>query len=171
MTNEEILDDMRSAFNADKNAGDPTGWAIGARPGHLSMTVPLDVQAPTLGTARLAFRAIEKTPEADSSISLIVTLQGRDLLAWRMEWRPLHTHTNMCGPKELKGLPSKTGIHDFECNAALGLLRMQTENLPLCIPVDEEPHDFDAFVRYAFDRLHVFRTEPILGPPWSATLF
>ena len=129
------------------------------------MAVPLDVQAPTLGTARLAFRAIEKTPETDASISLIITLQGRDLLAWRMDWRPLHTHTNMCGPKDLKGLTTiSTGIHDFECNAQLGLLRMQSENLPRCVPVDDEPHDFDAFVRYAFSKLRVFRTEPILGP-------
>lgn len=171
MTEDDILHDMRVAFEADKNAGEPTGWRSGSHPDSLTMMVPLHVQANTIGTAWLSFRASQRSPDMDSSISLIMTIQGRDLRAWRMDWRPRHPHTNMCGPKELRGLTSHTGVHDFACNAKFGLLRMQAEDLPLCIPVTDDPHDFDAFVRYAFRMLRISQTEPILGPPWSATLF
>lgn len=171
MTEEEILQDMRLAFDAEKNAGEPTGWRSGSHPDSLRMTVPLDVQAKTVGTASLLFRAVQRSPDKNASISLIATIQGRDLRAWRMDWKPIHPHTNLLGPRELRGLTSHTGIHDFECNARLGLTHMQTGDLPLCIPVEDEPHDFGAFVRYALRKLRVSQTEPILDPPWSATLF
>lgn len=171
MTEDETLQDMRLIFEADKNAGDPTGWRPSSGPDGLVMTLPLDVLSQTIGTAWLSFRAVQRKPEMDASISLITTLQGRDLRTWRMDWRPIHPHTNTCGPKDLRGLTSHTGIHDFPCNAKLGLLRMQAEDLPLCIPVADDPHDFDAFVRYALRQLRVSPTEPIPGPPWSATLF
>ena len=162
---------MRRIVNAPKNAGEPLGWRAGnGRSDSLTMTLPLDILAESVGTARLALRAVQGRADRDCSASLIVTIQGRDLRAWRMDWRPANPHTNRCGPRALKGLESETGIHEFSCNAELGLLRMQVDDLPLCIPVTDEPHDFDAFVRYACVKLQITPLEPILSPPWSSTL-
>ena len=79
-------------------------------------------------------------------------------------------HSNRCGPRSLRGIISETGIHEFEHNAALGLRRMQAENLPLCIPVDDVPHDFDAFIRYVCQSLKIAPLDQILSPPWSPSL-
>lgn len=168
----ELIDEMRLAVCSDKLAGDPTGWVSNAN-GHDSLiqVLPLDVQSTTTGTARLIWRAVRHCPDRDVSVTLVVTSQGRDLTAWRMDWRPHLPHTNTCGPSNLKGLTIDTGIHEFDCNARLGLKVMQSKNLPICTPVDPEPHDFDAFVRYVCKTLNVALTEQVLGPPWSPTLF
>ena len=167
-----ILDEMRLAVGSDKLAGDPTGW-VTSENGHdaLLKVLPVEVHAPTIGTARLIWRAVRRSPDRDASVTLVTTIQGKDLTAWRMDWRPLLPHTNTCGPVRLKGLTVKTGIHEFGCNSRLGMRTMQSRNLPICVPVEPEPHDFDAFVRYVCKTLNVSLTEQVLGPPWSPTLF
>jgi hypothetical protein len=167
----EILAEMRLAVTADKLSGDPVGWDENSRPDQLRLTLPLDVQSPTKGTVRLEMRATRRSPDRDVSATLVVTLKGRDFRAWRMDWRPVHPHTNRVGSRDVKGLTVKTGIHDFEANARLGLERMQRDDLPICLPFEPDPHDFQAFVRCVLDLLRVAPTEPVLGPPWSPTLF
>lgn len=171
MTDDEIVADMRRIVEAQKNAGEPVGWHYGrGRSASLILSLPLNILEDTIGTGRLVLRAVQGRADRDCSATLIATIGGRDLHVWRMDWRPANPHTNRCGPSSLKGLTSSTGIHDFACNAALGLGRMQVENLPLCVPIDVEPHDFDAFVRYACSRLNITPLEPVPGPPWSSTL-
>ena len=171
MTDDEILADMRQIVKSEKNSGDFAGWRETENRDSLRLSVALDVLSSTIGTARLAVRAVRGSVDRDCSATLIATIQGRDLRAWRMDWRPVYSHTNRCGPRELKGLRSETGIHEFECNAKLGLERMQLDDLPLCIPVANEPHDFDAFIRCVSQALKIAFLEPILSPPWSPTLF
>jgi hypothetical protein len=171
MDETEVLEEMRQAVGADKLAGDPTGWASGSGRDSLILILPLDVQSPTMATTRLVLRAVSRTPDRDISASLIVTLSGRDFRAWRMDWRPIHPHVNKYGPSKWRGMSVETGIHDFACNAKLGLKRMQAQDLPICVPVDPEPHDFDAFVRFVCDRLKITITEKVLSPPWSPSFF
>lgn len=171
MTDDEILADMKQILESEKVSGEFPGWREREDRDSLCLNVALDILSQSIGTARLALRAVKGCLDRDCSATLITTIQGRDLRAWRMDWRPIHSHTNRCGPREYKGLVSWTGIHQFACNAKLGLERMQAEDLPICIPVDDEPHDFDAFIRYACAALKIAVTDPILGPPWSATLF
>jgi hypothetical protein len=167
----EILAEMRLAVVTDKLSGDPVGWNENSCPDQLRLTLPLDVQAPTKSTVRLEMRAARRSQDRDVSATLVVTLKGRDCRAWRMDWRPVHPHTNRIGSRHVKGLTVKTGIHEFEANAQLGLERMQRDDLPICLPFEPDPHDFDAFVRRVFDLLRISPTEPLLGPPWSPTLF
>lgn len=170
MTEDEILDDLRKILESEKASGDFEGWKERDDGDSLLLNVALDVLSETLGTARLAIRAVKSSADRDCSATLIVTIQGRDLRVWRMDWRPVHSHTNRCGGREYKGLTSWTGIHEFACNAKLGLKRMQSEDLPICVPIEDEPHDFDAFVRYVSQALKVSITDQILGPPWSRRL-
>jgi hypothetical protein len=170
MTEEEIVEDMRRILKSDKNSGDFPGWKDGSGRDALVLTLPLDVLAETVGTARSVIRCVRGSPDRDCSATLIATIQGRDLHLWRMDWKPQYSHTNRCGPRSLRGVISETGIHEFERNAALGLRRMQADNLPLCIPVDDVPHDFDAFIRYVCQSLKIAPLDQILGPPWSPSL-
>ena len=171
MDEAEILEEMRLAVETDKLSGEPVGWTENSGPDQLRMSLPLDVQAETKATVRLELRATRRSPDRDVSATLVVTCAGRDFRAWRMDWRPLHTHTNRLGSRQVKGLTVRTGVHDFAQNARLGLERMQTLDLPICLPHEPEPHDFDAFVRCVFDLLRISPAEPLLGPPWSPTLF
>jgi hypothetical protein len=174
----QIIEEMRVAVTAEKLAGEPAGWSAG-NGNCLILVLPVeivpaeDASSYTLATLRIAWRAVRGNADRDVSASLIVTIQGRDYAAWRMDWRPVHPHLNQCGPKELRGLSvDTTGIHEFEHNSKLGLLQMQTKNLPVCVPVDPEPHDFDAFVRFVCSRLNVIITDgKILSPPWSTSFF
>lgn len=171
MDEAEILKEMRLAVEAEKLSGEPVGWRENSGPDQLRLTLPLDAGGPTRATARLEFRATRRNPDRDVSATLVVTLVGRDFRAWRMDWRPVHPHTNRVGSRDVKGLTVRTGVHDFHANARLGLKRMQTQDLPICLPFEPEPHNFDAFVRRTFDLLRVAQTEPLLDPPWSPTLF
>jgi hypothetical protein len=167
----EILEEMRLAVVTDKLSGDPVGWMENSGPDQLRLTLPLDVQANTKATVRLEFRAARRSADRDVSATLVVTVMMRDFRAWRMDWRPVHRHTNRMGSRRVKGLTVSTGVHEFRENARLGLEKMQTFDLPICVPFDPEPHDFDAFVRCVFDLLRIAPTEPLLGPPWSPTFF
>lgn len=171
MNEVEVLHEMGVAVGSPKIAGEPTGWKVGNGTSRLFLVLPLDVVPTYQATCRLVFRATSVNPDRDVSATLVVTLAGRDLTAWRFDWRPLHPHLNRVGSKQLKGLLVDTGIHDFASNAALGLERMQAEGLPICCPVEHEPHDYDAFVRLVCDILNVSLTEPVQSPPWSPKLF
>lgn len=177
MEEAQILEEMRIAVTAEKNAGEPAGWVNGNGDG-LNLVLPVEIvqltedQPVTLASLRICWRAVRHNADRDVSASLIVTLQGRDYIAWRMDWRPINPHVNRVGPAALRGLTIETGIHGFAENALLGVVRMQAENLPICVPVESEPHDFDAFVRFVCAQLNVTITDGnILSPPWSATLF
>jgi hypothetical protein len=170
MTEDEILEDLRKILDSEKVSGDFEGWKEREDRDSLVLNVALDVLSETVGTARLVLRAVKGSADRDCSATLIATIQGRDLRIWRMDWRPVHSHTNRCGGREHRGLTSWTGIHEFACNAKLGLERMQSEDLPICLPIEDEPHDFDAFVRHVSSALKISITDKILGPPWSLRL-
>lgn len=176
MEEAQILDEMRLAVGAEKNAGEPAGWVNGNGDG-LNLVLPVEIvqltkdQPATLASLRICWRAVRQNVDRDVSATLILTLQGKDYVAWRMDWRPINPHMNKIGPSALRGLVIETGIHDFSVNSALGILRMQAENLPICAPIEPEPHDFDAFVRFVCATLNVTITDGrILSPPWSTRL-
>lgn len=166
-----ILEEMRAVLAATKIGQTPAGWSEGKRSDQLTLALPLDVHAPVLSTAHLRFRAERRHVGRNVSATLIITLAGRDLHAWRLDWRPDHPHDNKVGPWNLRGLTVEgTGIHEFEPNAWLGLEAMQAGNLPVCRPVEHDPHDFDAMVRLVCDSLQIALTEPIYSPLWSPRL-
>lgn len=170
MDDAAIIEEMRRICAAPKVAGDPAGWAPGNGDA-LVLTLPIETSEPVQSTTWIAWRTVRKALERDVSATLITTYRGKDYITWRMDWRPAQPHLNKYGPKGVRGVNVHTGIHDFALNAQLGLISMQTKNLPICIPVDQEPHNFGAFVRFVCDRLDVTLTEQILSPPWSSTLF
>ncbi|VVC56613.1 protein of unknown function [Beijerinckiaceae bacterium RH AL1] len=47
-----------------------------------------------------------------------------------MDWRPIHPHTNTCGPKDLRGLTSYTGIHDFRATPSLDFSGCRQKTFP-----------------------------------------
>ena len=165
-----ILDEMRRAVDGEKVAGEPTGWAGDTHADQMSCVAPFLALETEAATAQLVFRMRRLRPDRDCSATLVVTHQGRDFRAWRMDWRPNTSHLNRVGPADLRGADVETGVHGFADNAVYGLARMQADNLPVCRPVDE-PHDFSAFVRAVCAMLRVTLTEPIPEPPWSPRLF
>lgn len=170
MDADDILEEMRPAVVSDKLCGDVPGWVGGAHD-KLVMTLPLDVLATTRATTQLVLRAVRFRSDRDATATLVAMLQGRSYTAWRMDWRPTTPHRNTCGPAHLRRLTMGTGIHEFEHNARLGLGRMQRENLPVCSPVEQEPHDFAAFIRYVCDVLRIMMTDQLVEPPWAPKLF
>ncbi|MCJ2034536.1 hypothetical protein [Methylobacterium sp. J-068] len=165
-----ILEEMRLAVDGQKVGGEPTGWAGDAHADQMSMVLPFLSTLTQIATVRLVFRMRRSRPDRDCSATLVVTYKGADFCAWRMDWRPNAPHTNPTGPPELRGLEVETGVHDFHLNATLGLVRMHTEKMPICRPVDPPPN-FPAFARAVYAMLNITPTEPTPDPPWSPRLF
>ena len=165
-----ILEEMRLAVEGEKVAGEFTGWAGDSHADQMSMVLPFLVCPTLTATAQLRLRMRRSRPDRDCSATLLVTREGHDFCAWRMDWRPQTPHVNRVGPAQLRGVEVETGVHDFHLNAALGLARMHAENLPICVPV-EAPPNFSAFVRVVCDMLSITLTEAIPDPPWSPRLF
>lgn len=166
MRDVSILSALESWLAEPKLGLPPTGWHDGNRAGAMEQVIPIEVARDGLDEARVVLTANRRRPNADVSAILIARLDGSDFRLLRLDWRPPRPHRNRCGPVHLVGVTSWTGIHPFTENAALGLSRMMAENLPVCMPLEPEPPDFQALVECLCAMIDLTLTETIASPPW-----
>lgn len=95
----------------------------------------------------------------------------RDRAIERIDWRPLHTHTNGGkGPKELRHkLISGTHHHRFELNWLISEERMRLSNLPIAEPVNLDIRSYEKLIDFVGECFRITELK-LPPPPWEAKL-
>lgn len=168
---QQILSIMLEAYEAPKIAMPPLDWKPDARNARY-LRVPIVCDCAPRDVLGVAIVGTAWTDEPDERVTfqLIVDVDGENYRIARIDWKPRQPHTNRVGPPELLGLSALTSIHDFPENAALGLEKMQSENLPIVKAIDPEPADFNALLLYLRDTFQLENATDIPTPPWALPL-
>lgn len=170
MNEDEILAALKEAYEAEKTAISTLDWKL-VQPHQQILKLPIACSGSSASVMGVSIfgTAYVQEPERHVSFQLCIDYRGIDYRIARIDWRPRQPHTNRYGPT--KGLKAYTSIHDFSENAALGLRKMQDDNLPIVKPIDPEPEDFAALLVYVRDTFHLDNACDIPIPPWSRGLF
>lgn len=92
----------------------------------------------------------------------------RDRAVERLDWRPLHTHTNKnLGPEELRLIDLEgSHRHSFDLNWIPHEQRLRKYNLPIAEPMPDCA-DFQSFLEYAGGCLNIQNLNVVQVPPWE----
>ena len=130
----------------------------------------LDVDGVTQEGLWLLGRCLREHPDCDVTFQIDRMYAGfRRGPAMRLDWRPKNSHTNKnLGPSELRlRIIEGSHVHPFDENWTLGFQRMVSENLPIAIPLDEDPKDFAALTQLAGELFRIDGLESLPVPSWE----
>lgn len=163
-----ILAALGAAYGAEKRTISALDWKPDAQHGHM-LRIPIACDCgPAITGVSIIGTAFQLESDERVTFQLCADVDGQDYRIARIDWKPRQPHTNRYGPT--KGLTLFTSIHDFAENEALGLNKMQTENLPIVSPIVPEPPDFSALLIYVRDTFKLIDAKEIPVPPWSRSL-
>lgn len=171
MGEDAILERLRAILNTPKAAIGELGWTADKQHANV-IRCPIVCQCadPQLTGVELRGTSFIDRPNEHVGFQLLADIRGETYRITRVDWRPRAPHTNKKGTSDIKGTTVWTSIHHFERNAALGLSVMQNNNLPIALPIEPEPDDFEALLRYIGDTLSLTNAHEIPVPRWSKSL-
>jgi len=96
----------------------------------------------------------------------------RDNAMERIDWRPLHRHTNKnIGPPKLHGMVIEGSHHHrFDLNWLPNQGVMRSANLPMAVPMVPEPQSFVELLELAAAVFRIHNLVTVSVPPWEADL-
>jgi hypothetical protein len=165
--------DLTALFRAEKAIAIAPDW-VGRGAEELSVVVPLLVD--DVVVEGLQFRATARKHMPDEMITLQVEYHpqlsaGGPLC--RIEWRPLNGHNNKGrGPKEWRH-KNIVGCHhhSFDLNQRYAPNEMLKGLLPIALPLEESPANFNALLDFAKKEFGINNLEWLGVPPWEPILF
>lgn len=141
------------------------------RRGHqFRLTSSLDIEGVTIEGFSLRAQCSVDYPEENVTFQLEYLYPGfRRGPVTRIEWRPNSPHNNKgLGPPHLHHiLQEGTHFHPFELNWPLGIEKMVSQNLPIAVPLEEEPGDFGALTNLVGQAFAITNTDEIPLPSWQ----
>lgn len=171
MTKEEILEIMRAAYEAPKDALGPLDWKPDKQRERI-LRIPIACDCYPLNITGVSIMGTAWADEPDERVTfqLLVDIQGKDYRISRIDWKPRQGHTNKFGPPEYRGLTVLSSIHDFPENADMGLDKMMSMNLPIAKPIEPDPQNFNGLLIYLRDTFRLRNALDIPEPPWAPQL-
>lgn len=146
------------------------------RAGHndrLVLVAALDVDGVTIEGMLFRATAMKDRPEAALTFQLEYRLPPRrDDAIERIDWRPLHTHTNNGrGPPEHRyTIQHGSHHHPFHLNWLPEENRMRTTNLPIAVPIVPDIPDFPSLLEFGRKCLRIGNLMALPAPPWEGRL-
>ena len=164
---------LTALLEADKTLSTPIVWVKDGQ-GDLRFTCALDIDGVTEASFVLSGKAVHTLPDRKVTLGLRWSEpDGRGGHFERLEWRPIHGHTNKgVGPEELHFLLIEgTHHHSLVDNAAHpdGLGYAIQNNLPLARPIEPGP-DWQNFLAVAAERWRIQDIVNSQRPPWQYEL-
>jgi hypothetical protein len=164
---------LRDFIAAPKTLAGPVRWI--ASPPHWVFVTVLDIGGVTEPGFQLRGRASLALPGQDVSLQLIRTDLGRRGRNFdRLDWRPLQPHRNKQHSESRLAFREITGSHRHPVveNAAhpAGLLAALDVNLPVAVPLDEDPPDWAALAALAGRLWSIAGLGDAAAPPWQDEL-
>lgn len=169
---EVLLRELRDFLAAPKTLAAPIRWA--PDPPHLVFTVPLDIEGVTQQGYLLRARTLLALPDCDISLQLTRSPPLRRNNFVRLDWRPTQPHTNPRLSEPTLDLLHIAGSHHhaLDTNAATraGLQAAMQANLPVAVPLDAEPRDWQALAALAARLWRIIDLGDAPAPPWQSDL-
>ena len=169
-------DRLPPLIDAVKTLSSTPKWA--EQEDQFTFTVALDIDGITQMGLRLRGKCSRDFPDKNITFQIEYIFRGRVKPApvTRIDWRPLHPHQNRnIGPAQWR-LQSFhcSHIHPFSENHewmvgnGLPLADNIKQNLPIAMPLDNEPDGFKSLVTMVGKSLKIEGVDVIPVPPWKA---
>ena len=161
---------LQEIFDAPKTIPVPHEWTeLNDR---LMWISPLDIGGATISGLRIRIRTIKTEPERNVTVALEYVPVGRECGLDRIDWRPFHNHTNRgLGPPEHQfKIISTSHRHEFGWNLKGGGVSMRKGNLPIAIPIENEPVNFQELLDFVAKTYNIAALEDLRPPDWEAVL-
>ena len=170
----DLLAALLGFLAAPKALAGPIRWI--SDPPDLVFVVALDIEGVTERGFQLRGRASASLPGEHISLQLVRTTLGRKGQNFeRLDWRPISAHTN----KRLPDAPALSFLHlpgshhhRLAENAGhpWGLHAAMRDNLPIAVPLPEEPADWPGLARLAGRLWAIAGLSDAPQPPWQDVL-
>ena len=168
----EILD----LVDAEKILGAKPNWDENSDPKYVVFDFPLTVEGVVTGGFQLRVKVSKTWIDRDAMAQLEFRPTGKrsSIQLWRIDWKPLSSHTNGAMPHEFRFATLEgTHHHPFADNYLSTETRMKEGNLPAARPIDNDLNtlsDFLACVGKIFRIKDVELVEiPAISPDWLWT--
>jgi hypothetical protein len=163
---------LQSLVHAEKTMSVDPAW-VGRGPDGLEFTAPLEVDGVVLEALSLRGRA--RRSLADREVILQLEYHHAQIIGGpvcRIEWRPLSAHSNKgLGPKNLRHMiQSGSHHHRFDLNWAHSSESVLRGDLPIAVPLNEEPQSFRALLAVVGKEFKIRRIQSITVPPWEPSM-
>lgn len=142
--------DIFQIMAAEKTLALRPDWVAEDR-NSLQLASPLDIGGVTVEGAQLRMTALRIRPDENVVVQLEFKRKWVKFRpACRVEWRPIHSHSNNgLGPREYR-FKQITGSHhhpfEFNCNPLTG--EIKPGNLNVAVPIIPDPPDFQSFLAF-----------------------
>ena len=169
----ELLQEMRDFAAGPKFLSGDVFEFIEKDDTYLSLKSALGVEGVLREGYLLRINCLLKHPNKNVTIQMEREIDGRSRPFIRIEWNPKTQHTNPNkGPSQYRLKKIDTShIHRPEENFELGLEKaILRGNLPIAIPLESNPQDWEALMALAGGLLNVRDLAKIKEPPWKAML-
>ncbi len=165
--------DHQGLFLANKSIVTKPRWR---EPGadNLELVAPLDVDGITVEGFRLRVTASKLYP--DENVTFLIehfAPRGMGGQMARIEWRPLKGHDNKGnGPSGVRHV-KMTGSHhhSFDLNWTYAASQVRRGNLPIALPLTDEPADFKSLLAFAGKEFRINNIDWVKEPPWQPPIW
>ncbi len=164
---------VHAVIDAVKTISAQPSWVEDSN-GRLWIAVPLEIDSITVESLFLRARVLKDAPDEDVFFQLEFDhdQNRRDKAISRIDWRPLHSHDNKgCGPQEWRFQAQKQShFHKFDLNWLQMEGRLKASNLPIAVPLEIEPTDFQGLLAFVGKNFRISNIEIISQPGWEPVL-
>ena len=167
--------DLKSLAEAAKELSTEPDWIRTHRDEFVRLTSPLEIDGLTVGGLRFMATANILVPDRWVTFQVEYSPPGRKSAGGpliRFDWRPMRPHNNKgLGPPEhrFKSI-SGSHVHPFDLNGNPAQDQVRKGNLPIAIPLAEEPGNYQEALDFAEKILIVKGVRSLPIPPWSTKL-
>jgi hypothetical protein len=163
---------LESLVYAEKTISNVPAW-VGRGPDGLEFTTPLEIDGVVLEALSLRGRARKSL--ADREVVFQLEYHHAQIIGGpvcRIEWRPLNAHSNKgLGPKDLRHIiQSGSHHHCFDLNWQHSSDSVLKGDLPIAVPLNEEPQSFRALLAVVGKEFKIRRIQSITVPPWEPSM-
>lgn len=123
----------------------------------------------------LTLRGTARRSLADRMVMLQMEYHAPNIVGGsicRIEWRPLSGHNNKgLGPKPFRHvLQTGTHHHRFDLNWQRSPDAVQKGDLPIAVPIQNDPASFRALLALAGKEFRIKRIQLVTEPPWQPSM-
>jgi hypothetical protein len=165
--------DVRSVLSSTKTISIATNWVKGDDE-RLWVVAPLEIDGITVQGLILRVRVFKDRPDEDALFQLEFEHdpKRKDKAIERIDWKPSHTHENRGnGPPDFRFIRQNcTHYHQFDLNWLSNENRLKMDNLPVAVPISDDPVDFKGILAFVGKNFRISNIELIGQPGWEPRL-
>lgn len=165
---------IETLVNSEKRLDLRPEWDAANDPRYFVFTVPLVIGEAIIGGFQLRAKVSKEFVDRDALMQLEFSVARRHQALWRIQWRPLETHTNKgWGPKgyEYMRFDGTSHQHMFIDNWIPSEHRTRAKNLPGARPIEPDPGTLSEFIAFSGKCFRIKDVDLINLPPSTADMF